>query len=180
LSYNSITFQYSLRNEANHNIDLLAEDPSIFEMIVYWMYTSRFWTPNVDKDGKIPLELVVLVRIYLFAAAKGMYNLQNATMTLIYQKNMEIWRAPITQVNMIYAHTTEMSPLRRFLVDFVADTWGFNFGLCEGTALPNQFLVDVLVSLRDAGKTPGVGVNNARWVAEMNENFCDAYHDHRK
>jgi hypothetical protein len=87
LSYNSASFRYLLRDEANQNIGLLTEDPSIFDIIVYWMYTARFWSPNADKDGKIPLDYATLVRIYLFAARKGMNNLQIAAMKLIYQKN---------------------------------------------------------------------------------------------
>jgi hypothetical protein len=178
LAYSSASFQYLLRNEPNTEIGLPMEDPFIFEIIVYWMYTARFWTPDADMGGKIPLDLAIILRIYFFATGKGMNNLQNAAMTLLYYKNVELWKAPTTHVNMIYANTAETSPLRTFLINFMADTWGFDFESPQCTALPNRFLVYVLVALRDLKKPPGVGIQKAKWVAVMNKNFCRAYHVH--
>jgi hypothetical protein len=142
------------------------------------MYTARFWASKTNRDGKIPLEFSHILRVYFFAADKGMINLQNAAMTLIYQKMVEEWRAPIAKADLIYTKTTPTSPLRRFLIDFVADAWSFDFEATQGSVLPNQFLIDVLVSLREMKKAPGMGTNKAKWVAEMNKGFCVKYHDH--
>ncbi|KAF1920056.1 hypothetical protein BDU57DRAFT_583580 [Ampelomyces quisqualis] len=168
LSYNSFKFQHVLKNGVKDDIELFAKDPTVFETVLYWMYTARFWASKTSKDGEIPLKFLHILRVYFFAAENGMVNLQNAAMTLIYQKTAD----------RIYSKTLPTSPLRRFLIDFVADAWSLDFEATQGSVLPNRFLIDVLVSLRELKKAPGMGTNKARWVAEMNKGFCGKYHDH--
>jgi hypothetical protein len=35
---------------------LLDVDPAVFETVKYWLYTSKFWAPGANANGKIPFD----------------------------------------------------------------------------------------------------------------------------
>jgi hypothetical protein len=98
-----------------------------------------------------------------------MLELQNATMTLFYQKNVQDWAVAIPQTSAIYVRTKPESPLRRFLVDMVADTWGFKTLREDQAKLPKDFLVDVLIKLREGKVAPGTANHKQTWIEGMNK-----------
>ncbi|KAH7072806.1 hypothetical protein BKA63DRAFT_567394 [Paraphoma chrysanthemicola] len=148
-----------------------------FETIVYWLYSTRFWSPTSATKGKIPLSCEQILAVYFCAHEHGMQTLQNATLTLLYQKLTEDWKAPTAHLSVIYTKTAAGSLLRKLVVDFMAQTWRFDIEP-NRQMLPHAFLIDVLNVLRDLGKAPGSGIKKQKWFAEMNESFCGKYHDH--
>ncbi|KAH7077089.1 hypothetical protein FB567DRAFT_596278 [Paraphoma chrysanthemicola] len=178
LVQSSTSFQQTLANaKPREKMKLPFESPETFETVVYWLYSNRFWSPTSATDSKIPLSYEQILAVYYCADEHGMQALQNATLTLFYQKLAEEWKAPTTQLSKIYGNTAAGSPLRKLVVDFMAQTWSFDLDL-NSHMLPHGFLIDVLNMLRDLGKAPGSGVNKQKWFAEMNESFCGRYHDH--
>ncbi|KAF1845640.1 uncharacterized protein K460DRAFT_286753 [Cucurbitaria berberidis CBS 394.84] len=178
LSHYSIFFEHILRDKSENEIAMPAEDPEVFDTITYWMYTSRLWGPGTIKDGKIPLTVARILQLYFFAGAKGIEALQNATMTLLYQKIVQDWETPIQFASIIYARTVPDSPLRRFLVDFMAEAWSFSTLETYRTTIPKDFLIDLLIALTRLRKAPGIGVVKAKWVQDSNKGFCEKYHSH--
>ena len=102
------------------------ERVEIFDTIVYWTYTNRFWPPGASNDGKIPLSWDTLQELFYFAVRKGIQDLQNSAMTLFFQKSVQEWSFIVAFAVPIYNHTAAKSPLRRFIVNYTAETWGFS------------------------------------------------------
>jgi hypothetical protein len=99
-------------------------------------------------------------------------------MTLFYQKNVQDWALVIPQAINISMRTVPNSPLRRYFIDMVAETWGFKTVEGDQAMLPMEFLVDFLVRLRDEKKAPEIASFKQTWVEEMNRTFCKKYHTH--
>ncbi|KAF2034718.1 hypothetical protein EK21DRAFT_107845 [Setomelanomma holmii] len=179
LAYYSTHFQHTLANSyLREKLKLPNDEPDVFEIVVYWMHSGRFWSPASAKDGKIPLSTDQILEVYFFAVDNDMRALQNATITLYYQELVHILAEPTAQIGRIYSETNTDAPLRSFVVDFMAKAWNFHFDKNKDTPLPNQFLIDVLKALKEIKKVPGSGINRDRWMAEMNESLCRKYHDH--
>lgn len=181
LAHHSTVFTSMLLGTArtrSKTLALLDVDPTVFETVKYWLYTSKFWAPGATADGKIPFDDGAILQLYFFANDNGMQQLQNAAMTLFFQKNVQDWAVAITQARAVYVRTRPDSPLRRFLVDIVAETWGFKTLKEDQAKLPKDFLVDVLVKLRDAKRAPGTASHKQTWIAGMNRDFCERYHVH--
>ncbi|KAH4416815.1 hypothetical protein HBH92_058900 [Parastagonospora nodorum] len=157
---------------------LLDVDPEVFETVKYWLYTTKFWAPGTNTTGKIPFDDSKILQLYFFANDNGMQELQNVVMKLFYQKNVQDWAIAIPQTRVMYVGTRPESPLRRFLVDMVAETWGFKTIKEDQSKLPKDFLVDVLVKLRDAKMAPGTASHKQTWIEGMNRDFCEKYHVH--
>jgi UDP-galactopyranose mutase len=141
LIHHSTYFQQLLPGKTSRPVSLVDEDAEIFEIISYWMYTSRFWALNTNKDGKIPFDLETILDMYFFALNKGMEALQNAAMTLLYQKTTQAWQLP-RDLSRIYAMTLPTDVLRKFMVDHMADTWG-----CENLEKIQSYMTKELPSL---------------------------------
>lgn len=157
---------------------LLDVDPEVFETVKYWLYTSKFWASGANTNGKIPFDNSKTLQLYLFASDNGMQQLQNAAIALVYQMNVQDWAVAITQVRVLYVRTRPGSPLRSFLVDIVVETWGFKTLKEDQAKLPKDFLVDVLVKLRDAKRVPGTASHKQTWIEGMNRDCCERYHVH--
>lgn len=130
------------------------------------------------KDQRVPFSKGQILQLHSVACSLGIEQLQNAVMTLFYQKTMQEFVAPTTEVNIIYNMTLEGAPIRRFIVDYNASFWDFDLDKPKHAKLPKEFLVDLLKELKAMKKAPGVGHNKVKWTEQMNKDFCRKYPTH--
>ncbi|KAF2683471.1 hypothetical protein K458DRAFT_304889, partial [Lentithecium fluviatile CBS 122367] len=116
LRHHSIYFQDVIRNSSDHEVDLPHEDPGVFD-VIFWVAGT-----STTANGRIPLSFHYIVELSFFADSKGMEMLRNATLTLFYRKCVQEWRSVHHFASKVYSGTIPQSPLRRYLVDFTAET----------------------------------------------------------
>ena len=137
-----------LKKACDQSIDLLEDDPDIFERFQLWLYFRELRDASeTTKDVK----WTVPVQVFLFGEARGIPELQNVAIDLFLDKYVisnEISTAPI---NMIYGSTRDDSPLRRLMVDTMAHradlSQGGWFAEDKRARFPSSFMFDIAIEL---------------------------------
>lgn len=124
-------------------------DLIIFDTIVYWMYTGRFWDPMASKDGKIPLSMDHVLEVYFCAVAEGFKLLACDALDLVYHLTVQEWKPLVSAAKTIYDSACAEGPIKRFLLDFAMNVWGFDLESHIGTDFPAAFLEDGLKMLKN-------------------------------
>ncbi|KAF2134244.1 hypothetical protein P153DRAFT_331219 [Dothidotthia symphoricarpi CBS 119687] len=179
LCHFSIWFDSQIRLSSTSEVELPDEKPMVVETAIYWMYTNRFWAPGTSEDGEIPLELWRILALCFFASECGIGKLQNAALTLLHRKIVQDWKVSLSYIT-AYQRSEPGAPVRRVLVDFIAQTWGSSAIELRyyKDLMSSEFTVDLLLALEDAKKAVGVGFNKAKWIEDANRTFCKKYHVH--
>ncbi|KAK4692425.1 hypothetical protein P7C71_g4775, partial [Lecanoromycetidae sp. Uapishka_2] len=119
---------------------MLDEHISTFKHFQLWLYTKE-----VQKgESSDEFAWKSLLRLYVFADAHSIPELQNAVIDTCIDKSMDDKEAPFGGVVYVYKHTTEKSPLRRLFVDWAVahseEDWFIGPG---GEQMPRSFLLDL-------------------------------------
>lgn len=98
-------------------IDMPNERPSVVRRFRLWAYTGQVLQAaesieHTSRGG--------LIRLYVFADKYDLPDLQNAVIDKIVAKQFVMKHAPIEYLPVIYNETDVASPLRRLLIDTVA------------------------------------------------------------
>ncbi|KAK3696600.1 hypothetical protein LTR37_017853 [Vermiconidia calcicola] len=101
---------------------LPTEDSEVFEMFQYWAYQRRLCDPS-QRDVEA-ISWLRLAQLWVFGDARQIPLLQNEVMDLHRKKVVELWQIPTGSVDHAYSHTCVNSPLRRFILDVLANTGG--------------------------------------------------------
>lgn len=92
---------------------------------------------------------------------------------------MQEWSFIVAFAAPIYDNTAPKSPLRRFIVNYTAETWRFAALEEYREEVPKDFVIDLLITLTALEKVPGSGSVKADWIQQQKKkNFCKDYHDH--
>lgn len=126
------------------------------------------------------MDFSAVIQLCIFADNFEFVRLLNASLTLFYQEFTSTWALPnAIHASLVYEKTGASSPIRRLLVDIVADQWNFDSLASERMRWPQEFLADLLVRLKKTKRSPGdPPAQPARWVALQNQRFCKRYHYH--
>lgn len=134
----------------------------LFENVVYWLYTGRLFegqTPHTSMED-IPLSLMDIAEIYVFAVNNEIPRLKNAAIDLLAAKyaatqpdNSIIPDAEV--IDFIYRNTRTSDPARKLLVDEFVECFSC-YGDVVREQLHGRFLQDVMVQMW----------NDKRWLRE--------------
>ena len=96
-----------------------SENPRVIQRFRLWAYTGQFLEAAESiKDTN----LKEMIWFYIFADKYDLSNLQNAIIDTIITKMKIAREVPSTCFHIIYDNTGVASPLRRFLIDWIAQT----------------------------------------------------------
>ncbi|KJX96135.1 hypothetical protein TI39_contig804g00011 [Zymoseptoria brevis] len=107
------------------HIELATEDPEIFTIFVYGLYTRSLPPVQGDQDEQFE----AICDLLIFGDARKIPLFQNDAMVLLVKTAMDKNMIPTARVKQIYASTMPDSPLRRVLIemeallDLVKATW---------------------------------------------------------
>ena len=139
------------REAEEKSIEMPEDNPEIFNYFQFWIYGgSILETHETEKD----IDDSILVKLWVFAEARGIFELQNAAMTLLIARIDSLRRTPTEQISYIYEHTSEKSALRRMVVDVSAyrgelSSW---FETSERSKFPIDFLFELITKLHSLKK----------------------------
>lgn len=154
-----------LKDDPYDDFSLPDVDHATFDIVMYWLYTGRFWAPENQgsKNGGIPVSFRQVLSVYFFATKYSMQELQNKVLSLLYQLAVGDLTLLGLHAKDIYQSTTPSSPLRRLLIDLLVDVWHFSDSDLEGI-LPEKLLLDVLQRLQKSKQLLAGGVRAKDWV----------------
>lgn len=164
-AYFKAALEGGFKESKDQVLELLEDDPVVFSHFELWLYTGKILELHESVKN---IAWRVLTKIYLFGDARGIPELQNATIDLYIDKNYAAKEIPTYEINLIYENTLENSPLRRLLVDFMS----FNTVLTDpgwfsenvNSRYPKQFLLDLVVSLYEKGAGTKTKITDFRLV----------------
>lgn len=154
------------------------EDPEVFHAFFHWMFTKKLYS-HLTSEGGIPLETGLICAIYVFGDARGIPELCNAAVDLLFQKVAQDWICPSGDVAYVYDNTMEGSRLRACLVDHAVDKYNFVDLKKRVSRCPREFLVDITENFRDKITTISSvrSVGTRTYVAARTAEICSKYHD---
>ena len=128
----------------------------VFELFQFSLYSEKL----LDAGESIAdVGASLLVRLYLFAEARCIPQLQNATIDALFAKKEVAEEVPIAEIPRIYDNTLETSPLRSLIVDVTARTGllrdSSSFGGTNYIRYNKTFLIDLALALYDENLRPG-------------------------
>jgi hypothetical protein len=135
---------------------------------------------QLDSEGRIPLGYHLISKIYVFGDARGAPELCNAAVDLCFQKCMQDWTYPFVVLSYVYDNTVEDSRLRRFLVTYGVENFGFKTLRVYKHYYPQDFLVDLVDELRVRDQKLGhmSTISNGKYIRTKTPEICSKYHDH--
>ena len=106
-------------------IDLLEEDPRVFELLISWLYRKTVKAISTDDEEIAKKEVGVYICLYFKACIWDMHELQNALMDRIRARpTCELGYFPPRLIKLIYdvikifcGDTKPLCPLRSYIVD---------------------------------------------------------------
>ncbi|KAF2868741.1 hypothetical protein BDV95DRAFT_630449 [Massariosphaeria phaeospora] len=136
------------------------------------LYTYKLHT-SLASDGRIPLSYSLLCQIYVFGDARGVLELCNTVINVLFQK-MGQERVFVTSVlHYVYTNTLPGSKLRKFLVDEAIARYGWT----SYRDVPYDFLMETVIQTRKLECVPGNRFRASEWATFGASHICD-YHDH--
>jgi hypothetical protein len=149
LTHYSTYFKTALQDrwtEGETSIVKLPDDDSdVFSAVFHWLFTQKLYF-ELAPDGSIPLSDRLICGVYVFGDARGMPDLCNAAIDLLFQKCVQIYMYPKSCLNYVWEHTMEGSVLRKFLTDFAAENYSWTTSTRLIHEYPVEFLLDIIVT----------------------------------
>lgn len=154
-------------------------NPEIFRAFFHWLSTGRPYAKLTD-EGKIPLTTNRICDIYIFGDMRGIPELCNAAVNLLFQKNMQDWIYDIYILPIIYDNTAENAAIRRFMVDWGYEKHGFTNLKARSHVLPKKYLIDFVQKLSEGNmhRSKAQDMSYQQYVKWKKPHLCDTYHDH--
>ncbi|OAL06702.1 hypothetical protein IQ06DRAFT_371848 [Phaeosphaeriaceae sp. SRC1lsM3a] len=151
LCHHSRVIENMLKDSANNDISFPEHEPAVFNIMLYWMYTGRFWALDGSRDSEAPLSFQQALSMYFFPTE------QHGTST---ERDYDLVLSPIGGGG---SHSNDR---------------GRRDDLRAHKVLSSEFLTDVLERLEEFNQPPGACHFDAVWIEKMNKHFCSLYHNH--
>lgn len=158
------------REAEEERLYLPTQDASVFERFQLWLYTGE---SHALADSLKERSSVAIINLYIFADEYGIFDLLNTTMDLLVARRQGMKRLLEGRSRYIYENTVPSSPLRRLLVDVVAQDkhlWKRFEDSDSVTEHPVEFIADVIKRLSALAQP------NAKWI-DFSRVGCE-YHVH--
>jgi hypothetical protein len=180
LSYWSSYFRSALKLEwlgSTNTIDLPEDDPAVFDIFFHWLFKGTLYS-DLTAEGYIPLSTGLICRTYVFADARGIPDLCNASVNLLFQVTAQKWLFPLADLSYIYDNTVSNSGLRKFVIDKAVYVHSWT-SLIEGKleTYPKEFLADVIVRAKAIQSFGWDGTTKQKYISDSITELCK-YHDH--
>ncbi|KAH7086395.1 hypothetical protein FB567DRAFT_603342 [Paraphoma chrysanthemicola] len=159
-------------------LELPDDDPEALRAFFNWTLTKKLY-PRLAQDGSIPLCSQAICMIYIFGDMRGIPELCNAAIDLLFQKHCQEWSFVRQDVQLAYGLTMEGSALRKFFVNDTMETYIFTTPE-SNEGWPQDFLLDVLkgVGTRQILLGQLCGMSKGKWIHTRKLEICSKYHDH--
>lgn len=132
------------KEAAEQRIELLEDDPKVFERFQLWLYTGKVF----DRGEKsTALDHSMLVDIYVFAESRCIPGLQNHLVDTIIRKSAREGFYLRPSDGDMYSNTASLSPLRKLAVHMAAHLGGLDRPSWELDKYPKDFLVALVLAL---------------------------------
>ena len=195
LSHYSSYFKAALKDDWKEGtlktVELKDDNPDVFRAFFHWMYTGKLYFAP-DASDTVPLDHGLIFEIYVFGDSRGVPALCNAAIDLLVQKMHQEWTIPLNEVPYVFRNTLPGSPLRKYLVQVVVETFRFeklsdlSQRETELPRYPQEFLAEIVIAFMALGSTPipsiaGYGkmpFSKANWGTYIKPLICSRYHDH--
>ena len=137
----------NFKEAAEQKIELLEDDPLVFERFQLWLYTKTV----LDEDETVAsLSTPNLFDLYIFVESRFMPKLQNHLVDLVIEKERKERRGLTPSDGDFSTKLTSSSPLWRLSVDMAARKGSLRHWSFDG--YPRKYLTDVILSLSDLRK----------------------------
>ena len=162
-SFFKAAFDGSFKEGEQQSMEMPEDDPKIFKYFLCWVQTGYVLVEeDAEEDAEEEeLETFDIIRLYCFAEAYGIPDLQNTTIGYLLDRVALSNRIPNELISYIYENTSENSPLQGLMVDLSAYSKNLharNRGeyasrdgfFCETNGrieYPNEFLRDLVQKL---------------------------------
>lgn len=158
-------------------VNLSDDSPEIFQVFFHWLYSRKLYH-ELTTEGQIPLSFKTILDIYIFGDARIVPELSNAAMNLFAQKLIRESCYPVDCVIEAYQNTRSGSGMRKFLAHIAATCFSWSLDNDCLSALPKDFLVDILLLLQKHECVIGQKFTLHGTIEEdIKSTICD-YHDH--
>jgi hypothetical protein len=185
LKHYSSYFRTALKKEweegATKTIELTDDEPGVFQIFFHWIFTGTLYS-ELSPGGEIPYDLMQLFKLFIFADARGIPELSNATIDGIFQVECQQWHYDVPSLQYIYDNTTPKSPLRRYMIDSATETFRFETIHDCLENYPKEFLADVITNIFANGydsKFTSAKMGAMPYKFAKVKQLCQ-YHDHPK
>ncbi|KAJ4366434.1 hypothetical protein N0V83_008070 [Neocucurbitaria cava] len=158
-------------------VELPEDDPETFAVFFHFLYTGKLYS-DLKENGTVPMSPHKILEVYIFGDARGIPELCNATIDLLFQTLLQLWAFPANKLSLIYDNTPSNSMLRKFLVLDAVCSFGFDVLESENHLLPIEFLREVILLGRDRNMVAGIGIEKSDWVRIFKESRCEFHTQH--
>ena len=183
LKYYSSYFRDALSEERvdgqTKTINLAEDNSGTFRDFFYWLSSGKLYE-HFLPGGQIPFDVDRICEIFYFGDKRGIPELCNAAIDLLFQKLMQAQQYPLFNVKAIYHNTTPQSPLRRYIVGFGAEHHIWTNMRDFMHACPKDFLADIIIHLaeRDAPPSYLQYILLEDYIKQKESQICPKFHDH--
>lgn len=138
----------NFKENEGKSLDLPEDTVKTFKYFQLWVYTGNILESHeTAKD----INFATLIDLYLFGEARGIPELQNATMDVLFQRNLLLHTIPIFELPRVYKNTLPNSLLRKAIVDlFVQKLVDASIELFfteeKKPHLPQDFLIESIIT----------------------------------
>jgi hypothetical protein len=183
LKHYSTYFKAALKKEwigaAEKVIELPLEIPETFRAFYHFVYTQKLFS-RLTAEGKIPLSSDKICRIYVFGDSRGIPELCNAAVDLLFQRDCQTWQYSAHTLTYIYGETSEHSLLRKYMVDYAVQKYSLPDIKIKPSKYPKEFLIDYIEKLSsEDGKMGSLKtMSTEKYIHLRKLEICSKYHDH--
>lgn len=183
LKHYSSYFRSALKEEwigkGAKTIALPFDKPNVFRAFYNWLFARQLYS-RLSDDGSIPMSVQLICEVYVFGDVRGVSELCNAAIDLLFQRNSQRWEFPEDSLAYIYDNTTHASPLRTYMVEYGVEKYDYgrsNVGIMD---LPQEHLAECLLTLCKQRKQPCYLKDMAigKYIHTKSLEICSKYHDH--
>lgn len=117
--YFQAVFNGYFQEAASQVVTLEEEQPKLFDLVNYWLYSSAIRIPS---EAKRPREIQsILVELWLFGDRRGMPALQNHTLDALHQSVIDLWDfGDAILIGPLFERSPEDAKIRDWLVEAFA------------------------------------------------------------
>jgi hypothetical protein len=157
------------------SIVLSKDSPTIFQTFFHWIYSGKLY--STLTNGFIPISFKDICALYVFGDARGIPDLCNAAVDVLFQKVVHEWGFHIHCLPYVYDNTLAGSNLRKTIVDLSVCCFSFGSLETREQLFPKKFLIDVIVRSRQLNAAPGSLPDKSAFLKMKATEMC-TYHDH--
>ncbi|KAH4779353.1 hypothetical protein HBH63_128640 [Parastagonospora nodorum] len=163
--------------DATDRIELKQEDPALFQIVFHWFYSGKLYSTPA-ANGQVPVSEPDLCKIFVVGDCRGIPELCNAAINLLFQRFANEWAYACRCLNYIYTNTIAGSCLRSLFVDLAVSSFSFDKLKENESSYPKEFLIDVVLRSRELKTWPGNVGSKKGFLENKAAEICK-YHDHK-